>query len=374
MFFFIVCMEFSIISIYQYIYIFFVAIITFAYVGKYRTNPLLLQSNIMAELFLVFVFALFIGLRPVNSVFFDMTTYLYNLQKIQGTTFDFTFETDNIFFDNLFTWWGCNGISPTLFFLAIATIYMGCSYVGIKRLFGCHAMLAYLVFLAAFSTFSYGTNGIKAGAAASIFIMALSYWNKLWICIPLMIVSLGFHHSMIAPIAAFVVAYVLKNPKWFYYVWFVCFLMSAFHVTYFQFLFGGMADEQGAGYLMATEATSKAHIGFRLDFVLYSAVPVWIGYQLEMKKNMKLSNTYHTLMHFYLATNAIWMLCMYASFNNRIAYLSWFVYPIVIIFPFLDDKNTDPQRFIKLRKTVLYHLYFTMFMVFVYYGIFSLGH
>lgn len=366
-------MEHFITSIYQYIYIFFVAIITFAYVGKYRTNPLLLQSNIMAELFLVFVFALFIGLRPVSSVFFDMTTYQYNLQRIQGTTFDFTFETDNKIFDNLFTWWGCNGVSPTLFFLTIAAIYFGCSYVGVKRLFGRHSMLVYLVFLGGFSTFSYGTNGIKAGAAASLFIMALGYMEKKALCVALMLLSLGFHHSMIMPIAAFVLTIFFKNPKWYYYGWFACFLLAVFHVTYFQILFGGVTDEQGAIYLMATEATSKAHIGFRPDFVLYSAVPVWIGYQIEMKKNMKLSNTYHSLMHFYLATNAIWMLCMYASFNNRIAYLSWFVYPIVIIYPFLDDKNTDPHRFIKMRKVVVYHLGFTMFMTFIYYGLLSLG-
>ena len=366
-------MEIFISSIYQYIYMFIVAIATFVNVRLYRGNLLFTQSNETTDLFFVFVIIMFIGLRPISPVFLDMWAFKIFLQNLHGEVFYFNLETDNKIFDNFFQWWGCNGFDLHLFFLIMAVIYFGCGYIGIKRLFREHAMIAYVVFLGAFSTFSYGTNGIKAGAAASIFIMALGYMDKLWICFPLILVSLGFHHAMIMPIAAFVLTIFFKNPKWYYYGWFACFLLAVFHVTYFQFLFGGMADEQGAGYLMATEATSKTHIGFRPDFVLYSAVPVWIGYQFEMKKNIKLSNIYHTLIHFYLATNAIWMLCMYAEYNNRIAYLSWIVYPIVIIYPFLDEKNTDPKRFIKLRKTVLYHLYFTLFMVFVYYGIFSLG-
>lgn len=361
-------------SIYQYIYHIFVAIITFAYVGRYKSPTFKPSSSNMGETLLVIAVILFLGFRPISAYFVDMVGYASYLDRFYGVTFWFTWDTDNKIFDNLLTWWGGNRFDKQMFFLMMAIIYIGCAYIGIKRLFSNHALIALLVFLAGFSTFSYGTNGIKAGAAASIFIMALGYWDKLYVCIPLMLVSLGFHHSMVMPIAAFVVTLFFKQPKWFYYGWLACFFMALLHITYFQVLFGGMADEQGASYLMATEQTTVSHIDFRPDFVLYSAVPVWIGYQFEMKKSIKLSNTYHTLMHFYLVTNAIWMLCMYAEFNNRIAYLSWFVYPIVIIYPFLDTNNTDITKYKNLCKIVLYHLCFTMFMVFVYYGLFSLHH
>jgi hypothetical protein len=234
-------------------------------------------------------------------------------------------------------------------------------------------MIAYIVFLGAFSTFSYGTNGIKAGAAASIFIMAMGYWDELVVCIPLMLVSLGFHHSMVLPIAAFVLTKFFKNPKLYYYGWFFCFLLSVFHVTYFQHLFGGLSDDQGSIYLLATQQDTDMYLGFRPDFVLYSAMPVIIGYTYEMKWEIPLSKAYTSIMHFYLTTNAVWMLCMFASFTNRIAYLSWFIYPIVIIYPFLDAYNKDEKRFLKLRKTTLYHLCFTLFMSFIYYGLLSLG-
>lgn len=370
-------MESFIASIYQYIYLAFVAIVTFVSIRKYKRYPIdsnvNQQSSTGAELLLVAIMTLFIGLRPISGFFVDMGSYNAWLKNQQGSTFFFTWDTDNKIFDNFITWWGCNGFDSYLLFFIIALMYFGCAYIGIRRLFGRYALIAYIVFLAGFSTYSYSTNGIKAGAAASLFIMALGYMDKKVLCAALMLVSLGFHHSMIMPIAAFVLTIFLKNPKWYYYGWFACFLLAVFHVSYFQNLFGGMADEQGQLYLMATEETTDAHMGFRPDFVLYSAMPVWIGYQLEMKKKMVLSSTCRTLIHFYLTANSIWMLCMYASFTNRIAYLSWFVYPIVIIYPFLDKNNRDAKRFVKFRKAVLYHLYFTLFMCVVYYGLLSLG-
>ena len=366
-------MGFNIASIYQYIYLIFVAIITFAYVGRYTSLDYRPSTNVSGEILLVVASILYIGLRPISGYFVDMGNYKTFLQQISGTQFWFTWDTKNVIFDNFIQWWGCKGYNMRLFFLLIAAIYFGCAYMGIKRLFSNYAFIAFVVFLAGLSTFSYGTNGIKAGAAASFFIMALGYRDKLWFCIPLMLLSLGVHHSMIMPIVAFVVTVFFKNPRWYYYGWFICALLAIFHVTYFQELFAGIVDEQGALYLNATEYTTDAYMGFRPDFMLYSSVPVMIGYWFEIKRKVQLSKTYTSLMHFYLVTNAVWMLCMYASFNNRIAYLSWFVYPIVIIYPFVDAYNTDINKNRKLRKIVIIHLSFTLFMYFIYYGLFSLG-
>ena len=368
-------MGFSLAAVYQYIYLAIVSVLTFACLGRYRTMSA--ESSIggdsAGEFLLVLFCVLFIGLRPNSTYFVDMGAYRFGLERLRGDTFVFTRDTDNLIFDNLFSWWGCNGIDSRLFFLLMAFLYFYCAYIGIKRLFSNHALIAFLVFLGAFSTFSYAANGIKAGVATSLFIMALGYKNKLWICLPLMLVSLGFHHSMVLPIAAFAITFFLKNPKWFYFGWLVCFILACFHVSYFQSLFGSMADEQGSLYLMATSETTDAYMRFRPDFVLYSAVPVWLGYQFEIKNKEIVSSTYKTLMHFYLTANAVWMLCMYASFTNRIAYLSWFVYPIIIIYPFLDRANQDPFKYRKLRKAVLFHLLFTLFMYIVYYGLLSLG-
>lgn len=362
---------------YEYIYIIIVAIFSYNILGQYKVQDGMQEyghpDDLQRDITIVIILILFFGLRTnVGGVFVDMGAYSYQLRVHAGEHFLYNWNTDNKIFDNLIRWWSCNRIGETPFFLFMATIYFGCSYVGIRRLFPNHTLPAYLVFLAAFSTFSYATNGIKAGAAASIFIMALGFMDNKWISIPLVLISWGFHHSMALPVAAFAIVMLYDNPQWYFYGWALCFVMALLHITYFQNLFGGMTDEQGAGYLIVTKDTTAGGIRFRPDFILYSAVPVIIGYIYEMR-NLQTSEIYSKLLHFYLVTNGFWMLCMYASFNNRIAYLSWFVYPIVLIYPFLYiDKS--PTKYFNFSRVMEYHLYFTLFMVFVYYGLLGLGH
>jgi hypothetical protein len=231
-------------------------------------------------------------------------------------------------------------------------------------------LIAYLVFLAAFSTFSYGTNGVKAGAAAAIFLMALSYRENLKICIPLILVSWGFHHSMIMVVVAFVLTLIYKNPKVYFAGWCFCLLVAAAHISFFQELFGGIlsdsGDNRGADYL-TDNSDWGGKSGFRIDFVFYSALPILVGYWAVYKKRLQLSKMYTCLLNLYMTLNGTWMLCMYASFTNRIAYLSWFLYPIVLIYPFLNE-NWGASRYKTLSKVVLAHLGFTLFMTFIYYA------
>ena len=315
---------------------------------------------------LALIIAVFIGLRPVSGRYFvDMANYYqYYWTFYDGATFYFDLETDNLVFDNLLAWWGSMRLGSTSFFFCIAVIYFISAFLGIRRLFPNDTWAAFLVFLAAFSTFSYGTNGIKAGAAASLFIWAMGYRENLKICIPLILLSWGFHHSMQLPVAAFILTLFFKNPKWYFYGWVICFILSFAHVSYFANLFASMTDESGAGYLAGGHDDGTKG-GFRIDFILYSAMPVLVGYWALYKKHVKMSGLYKDLLNLYLCTNGVWMLCMYANFTNRIAYLSWFLYPIVLIYPFLNE-DLGPRRYRQFSKVMLCHLAFTLFMAFVY--------
>lgn len=324
--------------------------------------------NVNVILFIIFII-LFIGLRPLNGHYFvDMGNYAsYYSSVLEGETFVFDKNTDNIIFDNLFAWWGSARLGYSSFFLLISAIYFGAAYIGIKKLFPNNAFAAYLVFLAAFSTFSYATNGIKAGAAASLFILALGYRENLKVCIPLVFLSWGFHHSMIMVVAAFVVTLFVKNPKLYFALWVFCFLIAAAHITFFANFFSNFTTEHGASYLLSEGADDGTKGGFRIDFILYSAMPVLVGWYAVFKKKMHLSNLYKNLLNLYLCLNGIWMLCMYAAFTNRIAYLSWFLYPIVLVYPFLQE-DWGKNRYRTFGIVMLGHLGFTLFMNIIYYA------
>ena len=194
------------------------------YSRKQETNVFVYKDEPIGKLpiFMAFLI-LFIGLRPESYVFVDMMNYIETYHAFyENTQFVWDWTTENFIFDNIFAYIGSRNLGTSFFFVIIAAIYFGCAYWGIRRLFPRDTAIAYLTFLGAFSTFSYATNGIKAGAAASLFILALSYYRKWIICVPLLIITLGFHHSMIMPIAAFILAMLLKNPKHFFWIWLFC--------------------------------------------------------------------------------------------------------------------------------------------------------
>lgn len=360
-------------SLYKPLYLILITLLTLFVFSRYhRIKPIseYRQNNYhLLTISLVTFLILFIGLRPVSYKYFvDMGSYAHWYSTmLSGSQFYFDSTTDNILFDNLFAWWGSEQLGYTSFFLLVATIYFGASYLGIKKLFPNDTLAAYIVFLAAFSTFSYATNGIKAGAAASLFILALGYRDNLKVCIPLVLLSWGFHHSMIMVVAAFVVTLFIKNPKIYFVGWVFCFLMAAAHVSYFAEFFSGFTTDHGAEYLLTEGGDEGTKGGFRIDFILYSAVPVVVGWYAVFRKNIKLTNLYKNLLNLYLCLNGVWMLCMYAAFTNRIAYLSWFLYPIVLAYPFLQE-DWGRNRYRTFSIVMLGHLCFTLFMNIIYYA------
>ena len=135
-----------------------------------------------------------------------------------------------------------------------------------------------------------------------------------------------------------------------------------------------MTDETGQEYLTTTDGSGFGGAGgFRIDFLLYSAAPIFLGYKIIIKDRLSVSKMYKTIFNMYLCTNAVWCLCMYASYCNRIAYLSWFMYPIVLIYPLLKEDLSGcsllkGRRQYKLFSKVMgYHLGFTLFMELVFY-------
>jgi hypothetical protein len=171
---------------------------------------------------------------------------------------------------------------------------------------------------------------------------------------------------MLAPIFAFIIPHFYKNPKVYLYGWFFCLLMAALHVTIFMRIFSGYTDDQGIGYLQAgAEYVEKDVSGFRPDFYLYSAIPIFVGYYLIVMKRIK-SDMYIFLWSVYTLTNAVFLLCTYGSYINRIAYLSWLMLPFVLLYPFVNVLWSNRQHEY-LIYVVFGHLGFLLFMFFIYY-------
>lgn len=362
------------VEIYTYLILAVVSVLTWQQYYRYQTRTFDADavdqwSSPSGALLLMVAMTLLIGLRPIPVIgqFADSANYYHSYRLLSDTPFELNPNATNLIWDNLFCFFACHDLGITNLFLLGDLLYFGCTYLACRRLFPHDTMAAYLIFLGAFSTLSYSYNGVKAGIAGAIFLLAMAYYDRKIISIVLVLVSWGFHHSMQLPVAAYLLTLFFKNPKWYFYGWFFCALMAVAHVSFFQVLFAGYTDEGGQGYLNVTGGEDFGGAGgFRADFLLYSAVPVYLGYQFVMKEKREVSDMYLALLHLYLCTNGVWMLCMYASYTNRIAYLSWFLYPVVLIYPFLKEDLYEGQ-YRTFAKVMLGHLGFTLFMDLVFY-------
>lgn len=364
---------------YYDIYLVIVTFITLVLCIRYKfkvgnIEPPLVNSSFfdIRTIFLLVFMVLFIGLRPINAIeFADTIVYTRDYEYWKGMPFEFDPIVENKIWDNLFRLWASFDLGISALYCLTVLVNFGCTLLACRKLFGENQYIAFITFLGAFSTFSYAVNGIKAGLAAALFLLGVSYFKNWRISVPLVLVSWGFHHSMILPLAAFFLAHMYKNPKHYFYVWCLCVLISALHITFFQELFANIAEDRGnakgASYLLESSDNGYGgKAGFRIDFILYSAMPILVGCIAIFKKKIQLSDQYVFLMNLYLIINSIWILCMYAEFTNRIAYLSWFMYPILLIYPFLREE-WGWKRYNLLSKVVFGQLAFTLFMHIIYY-------
>lgn len=335
--------------LYQLIYVIFVAVGTIFCISRYsnysyaRISQCENQSDALPALFITIALIFFIGFRPISSAFVDTANYDFFYKRIAANINMYRVGGDvkNLLFDNLMILMATNKIDVSYFFFIISAIYFGSMFVALKRIFPNDITYALFIYLGAFSTFSYATNGIKAGAAASLFLLVFANYKypirALFICL----ISWGFHHSMYFPIIAYWIVFFFRKPKYYFGIWIACFILAAMHITYFQNLFAD-SSESAASYLLNDVSTIGMKSGFRLDFILYAFIPIAVGYWVIYKKKCQ-DRLYELLLCTYLLTNAIWMLTMYAAFNNRIAYLSWFMLPVVLAYPFLKFRLLKNQ-------------------------------
>ena len=346
--------------LYYPIYLFVVFLATFFYTNSYQVNNgMLTNSGKQGRGLLVLLFLIiFIGTRPVNYIFTDMLQTKALFDYYEGSHFSFDLETENIIYDNLVAYFACTRLGYQWFSICMAIIYFVCPYIACRKLFGNNTIIGYLIWLAAFSTFAYATNGVKAGTGSSIFLLALAYKDKLIFCIPLMLLSIGFHHSMKVVVAGCVLAYFYRKTSHYYGGWVVCFLLAAAGVSYFMQIFTSYTDDQGQRYL--SNEVGNNVTGFRPDFILYSFVPIALSYWIIVKQGFR-DKYYEFLVRTYIAMNGVWLLCTYADYIDRIAYLSWFMYSFLLSYPLLR-MNLGEFKVRYWKRIVYYHLLFTIFM------------
>jgi hypothetical protein len=328
----------------------------------YTGSELKVASFNKTAAFSVFILTtLFIGLRPVSKYFGDMVNYAFAYNEYANGN---ALKPDRDLLFNTYMKTCSSIMDEHVWFLLSACVYIGCLYWACKRVFPDYVFIAFLMCLTAFSFWGYAVNGIRNGMATSLTVLAISFYDRKWIGILLCILATGIHKSMLLPFGALLLAWFYSNTRVYMLVWLVCIILSNILGGFWENMFsstGLMDDERFSSYLTSTaNANQFSSTGFRWDFLLYSAVPIVMGYYTVIRKGMK-DRLYLLFLNTYIIANAFWILVIRASFSNRFAYLSWFLYPIILIYPAIK-MDIWKKPYSKTGIVIFLHFAFTYIM------------
>lgn len=300
---------------------------------------------------------LYMGLRPISGHYFgDTANYAVTYYLMQAGE-NPKIEKDYMF--NYFMKWCSNFMNIHSFYLLLDFLYILPYVLFSKKYFKRYWFFAMFMFISSFSFWSAGTNGLRNGIGTSFFILGLYYYNRKMVMYALFALGFFMHASVIIPIAAFVVARLYRNPKFYMLVWFAAIPLSLAGGEAWNTFFAGLGfEDRTAGYLTDSDSNLEqfSQTGFRWDFLMYSALAIFAGWYFIFKKKLK-DDFYIYIFGTYAIANAFWILVITAAFSNRFAYLSWFLMPVVIAYPMFRYRIWKNQYKIFGIILVLYFMF-----------------
>lgn len=328
--------------------------------------------NSAMQWIVVFTLVLTIGTRPISGAYFvDMATYAQKFEAIAS-------GRSAVWGDpgfNLLTETCAELMTTAGYFLVCATLYFIPVGLATKRVHSDWGFAALLAFVGGFSFYSYSVNGLRNGIGTSILLLAFAYRDRKLLMLLLMALAVSMHKSVAIPAVAFAVAGFYSAPWIYAVVW----MMALGATTALkEGLSGRLAplmqvggDDERLSTYVANAGFGGDKGGFRLDFVLYSIVPIIISYAMAGAA-VRRDVFYRRLICAYLLSNAMWLCMMYAAFSNRFAYLSWFMMPWIAIYPFIPRMNPaaafEQPRMGLLATGLIAHYLFTYIMILFVYG------
>lgn len=227
-------------------------------------------------------------------------------------------------------------LNVELFLLLTGFIYICGFYLYSRKTHPRHATIMMMGFLGFLFFQGYGVNTMRAGIAASVLFYALTYSaDKLWKYLAILLIVVNIHFSMALPIAALLIAKYFKKTKYYFYFWILSiplsFVAGGFLQGLFEPIFSDYAGaDKVAGYMAEQDDRYKS--GFRIDFIIYSLIPVVLGYYYVFKRGLR-DTFYLNIFNAYFIANAFWILVIRTNFSDRIAYLSWMFIPVLLLYP-----------------------------------------
>lgn len=321
------------VNIYTWSVIAFVAF--YAIILFNRQDEITLPAVPYSHYFFLLILILAIAFCPY-TLFSDKHVYLMGFEQAK--------EHGMLSFKDVgwdfYTYLASTVLNGTGYFVLTAFIYVTGFYYFSSIVAENYRFPLFLLFVSFFLFFGYGTNTMRSGMACALAFVAITQFDdRRWLFWCLAFVACTLHLTMFLPLAAFVVSCYYPRIRFAFYIWIFCVVLSATMGDFFQVRLEALVGSR-AQVIAVDQSAYKS--GFRIDFILYSLVPIVVGYY-QIFRNGFDDVFYKRIYMTYLMANGFWILVIRANFTDRIAFLSWIFYPVLLAYPFIYG-DFEPRR------------------------------
>lgn len=359
-------------SLYSKVFLYSVIILSVLYSSLNRNKGYTEIKNgnnisVLLAILLCIIYAMWIGERPVGaSIFGDTINYARTYSLMEQGEYNISPDAKEIFWVSFMEW--CSGFMDVSGFFTIVSIgYFGFTLWACKRFCSNNPLICLLFIMGAFSFYSYGVNGIRNGLACAITLVSISYLigNKRDIVIGciLAFIAVNIHRTTFLPLGMAILSiFIIKNFKRALAFWCFSIVISLIAGNLIEEFFMGLGFDDRMSYLVSSgDDDIFVDKKFRWDFLLYSCMPILLGYYIVIKRQIQ-DRTFNILLNTYTLANAFWVMVIRAAYSNRFAYLSWFMYPLVLAYPLLKVDVWGDLQGKRLQQIMLAQVGFTWFM------------
>jgi hypothetical protein len=354
---------------YFFVYWFVVLLMTvkqFNTINKYPRYAVIERVFDYQPLLLFSVFFIIVyGFRPATWHFGDTASYVRKYELLQTFGVFNMQGSDDVGSDWLFD--VIQKVCAEIMDVHLWLMLMMCCYIipmykGCKQIDKKHGALLMLFCIGAFEFYHFAVNGVRNGIACSIVILAVAALckKKMALAAIMCFLATGFHKSAALPAATLFFTYFVRNPKYMFIAWIGAIGVSLAFGSQIDAVLSAMSyDERLASNLQNDDADGQIlEHRFRWDFLLYSSMPIVLAAYTIFKRKIY-DKTYLLLLGTYMYANSFWVLAIRAMFSNRIAYLSWFIYPVVLAYPLMNFEVFKKNHSKKTSLILLGHFGFT---------------
>lgn len=286
---------------------------------------------VLLSITMFIIYLLFISLRPAH-IGTDTKNYItfYTLITSADLTTLFQYRFEPLF--SLLSYVFLIFDSHKVYIAALALLHVLLLTLGGMKWFRGENLFIYtLISLSVFTTYNLGVNILRQGIAIPLALLSIYYLNnnKLTKFSLFSVLCVMFHYTSSLMILFALLSRIRIKINYLISSWLLAVLMlysnvlSKF-VENLKTLFVGYSSYQD---ILSERSLELYRIGFRADFILYSAIPIFLYILIDRKK---ISQNSMYLIRLYLMLNTTFVLFMVMPYSDRIGIYSWSLFPVII--------------------------------------------